>query len=146
MIKKNRYEDILNATAPVGNGIKGYPPMNVSDRAKIFAPFAALKGYEEAILAKQKIVIPRIELSEESREMLDLKMRRLLDFLRLHQHPILSIIYFTRTGTAEDEGEYIRFTGMVGKIDETSKILHIVDRKIPLHDIYNMEGEILDDL
>ena len=40
----------------------------------------------------------------------------------------------------------IRFTGMVGKIDETSKILHIVDRKIPLHDIYNMEGEILDDL
>lgn len=146
MIKKNKYEDILNAVPPVGQGLKGYPPMDISDRAKIFAPFAALKGYEEAILVKQKIVIPRIELSEESREMLDLKMCRLLELLKAQQHPILTIIYFSRAGAGVEEGEYIRFTGMVGKINETSKILHIVDLKISLHDIYNMEGESLDDL
>ncbi len=146
MIKKNRYEDILNAVPPVGQGLKGYPPMNIPDRAKIFAPFAALKGYEEAILAKQKIVIPRIELSEETKELLDQKIHILLKMLKQQQHPILTIIYFTRTGTGQDEGEYIRFTGMVGKIDETSKILHIVDLKISLHDIYSMEGEIFDSM
>ena len=146
MIKKNRYEDILNATPPVGQGLKGYPPMNIPDRAKIFAPFAALKGYEEAIFAKQKIVVPRINLSEETRDLLDQKMHLVLELLKRQQHPILTIIYFTRTRIGQDEGEYIRFTGMVGKIDETSKILHIVDLKIPLYDIYNMEGELFDDM
>ena len=146
MIKKSRYEDILNATPPVGQGLKGYPPMNIPDRAKIFAPFAALKGYEEAIFAKQKIVVPRINLSEETRDLLDQKMHLVLELLKRQQHPILTIIYFTRTGTGQDEGEYIRFTGMVGKIDETSKILHIVDLKVSLYDIYNMEGELFDDM
>ena len=146
MIKKNRYEDILNAVPPVGQGLKGYPPMNIPDRAKIFAPFAALKGYEEAILAKQKVVVPRIKLSEETRYLLDQKMHLVLELLKRQQHPILTIIYFARTGAGQDEGEYIRFTGMVGKIDETSKILHIVDLKIPLYDIYNMEGELFDDM
>ena len=145
-MKKSRYEDILNATPPVGQGLKGYPPMNIPDRAKIFAPFAALKGYEEAIFAKQKIVVPRINLSEETRDLLDQKMHLVLELLKRQQHPILTIIYFTRTRTGQDEGEYIRFTGMVGKIDETSKILHIVDLKISLHDIYSMEGEIFDSM
>ena len=39
--------------------------MNREDRAKQFMPFAALKGYPEALRKKEKIVVPKIELPEE---------------------------------------------------------------------------------
>ncbi|MBE5948351.1 MAG: hypothetical protein E7261_04900 [Lachnospiraceae bacterium] len=52
-----RYDDIINIGRP-----KSYrTPMDVANRAKIFMPFAALKGYEEAIVEQQKLVITRTE-------------------------------------------------------------------------------------
>lgn len=39
--------------------------MPASRRAKIYAPFDALKGLKEAIAAKEIIKVPRIELTEE---------------------------------------------------------------------------------
>ncbi|MBP1757002.1 MAG: hypothetical protein H6Q59_3400, partial [Firmicutes bacterium] len=44
------YDDILHTEYPLKNrDIIKHPKMTIEDRAKIFAPFAALKGYEEAI-------------------------------------------------------------------------------------------------
>ena len=40
----------------------------MDNRAKQFVPFAAVKGYEEALRAKEKIVEEKIELSEERKE------------------------------------------------------------------------------
>ena len=50
-----RYSKVLEKGKPVHNPgddfyIK-HPPMNLSRRAKIFSPFDALKGYDEAIAA-----------------------------------------------------------------------------------------------
>ena len=42
------YNDILHKSRPVSRR----HPMLISHRAKQFAPFAALKGYEEAIRAQ----------------------------------------------------------------------------------------------
>ena len=42
--------------------------MNQAARAKQFMPFAALKGYDIALRAKEKILVPKIELSEEIAE------------------------------------------------------------------------------
>ena len=39
------YDDIIKMKRPESNR----PKMDISDRAKIFMPFAALKGYEESI-------------------------------------------------------------------------------------------------
>ena len=39
--------------------------MPIEDRAKQFMPFAALKGLPEALAAREKIIVPRAELSEE---------------------------------------------------------------------------------
>ena len=47
------------------------------DRAKQFIPFAALKGYPEALRKKEKIVVPRAEVSEEYAEVLDRKLRKI---------------------------------------------------------------------
>jgi len=46
------YKDIINKERPVHDGDEfeaRHPKMTRENRAKIFAPFAALKGYEEAI-------------------------------------------------------------------------------------------------
>ena len=51
--------------------------MNREDRAKQFMPFAALKGYPEALRKKEKIVVPKIELPEEYQEELDRKLRQI---------------------------------------------------------------------
>lgn len=100
--------------------------MLISDRAKQFMPFAALKGLPEALLAKEKIIVPKIELSPEMAEELDLKMHR------LERGGIASIIYF-------HNDEYLKLSGMVARIDETSRILQIVNTKIPFDDILAME-------
>ena len=39
--------------------------MSREERAKQFMPFAALKGYEEALREKEKVMVPKVELSEE---------------------------------------------------------------------------------
>lgn len=42
--------------------------MSREERAKQFMPFAALKGHMEALRAREQIVVPREELSEEYKE------------------------------------------------------------------------------
>ncbi|MDO4166384.1 MAG: hypothetical protein Q4D32_03155 [Eubacteriales bacterium] len=55
LVTTHKYDDIIHMTYPLENrDVAKHPPMSRADRAKIFSPFAALKGYEEAIEAKQK--------------------------------------------------------------------------------------------
>lgn len=51
------YEDIIDKKRPVHDNDDfsiRHPKMSQEDRAKIFAPFAALKGYEEALEESSK--------------------------------------------------------------------------------------------
>ena len=142
----HKYDDIINTEYPLRNtDVIKHPRMTIKDRAKIFAPFAALKGYEKAIVAKQKIVVPRIKLSEESKEYLDLQLGKIERLLMKGHHPVITIVYFLKDKESnEDGGEYIQFTGMVAKFNQTSRILQIVDKRLQLDDIYSIEGEDLD--
>lgn len=142
----NKYDDIIHKEYPLkSSDIIKHPKMKLEDRAKIFAPFAALKGYEEAIAAKQKIVVPRIELSEESKEYLDLQLGRIERLLLSGQHPIITVVYFNKDKINSDYGgEYIQLTGMVAKFGLTSRILQIIDKRLQLDDIYSIEGEDLE--
>lgn len=54
------YDDIIEMEYPLKSSDRvKHPRMTIENRAKIFAPFAALKGHEEAIAAKRRIVVPR---------------------------------------------------------------------------------------
>ncbi len=144
----NNYDDIIDMEYPLKSSDKiKHPRMQLEDRAKIFTPFAALKGYEEAIAAKQKIVVPRIELSEESKEYLDLQLVKLERLLRKGQPPMITVVYFQKGKVDnKDGGEYIQFTGLAAKLDRNSRILQIVDKRLRLEDIYQIEGEELEHL
>ena len=101
------------------------PKMSREDRAKQFMPFAALKGYPEALAKKEKIVVPKAEVSEEYAQMLDQKLRR------VSKNDMITVVYFS-------DGEYLKKTGMVSRIDETARVLKIVNTKILFDDIYDI--------
>ncbi len=43
-----KYEDIINMERPMPRDVLAkHPRMSTADRAKIFSPFAALKGHDE---------------------------------------------------------------------------------------------------
>lgn len=97
-------------------------PMPTEKRAKQFMPFAALTGLAEALEAKEHVTVPRILLSDEMAEELDRKMHLL-------QRGILAtVIYY-------HEGEYVKVTGVVSRIDLTCRVLQIVQAKILFDDI-----------
>lgn len=96
--------------------------MPLDKRAAQFLPFKAVKGLDEALRAKEKIVVEKIQLSEESLSELDKKMHE------VKKGMMITVIYFSRD-------EYLKITGLVARIDETSRILQIVSTKIPFDDI-----------
>lgn len=102
--------------------------MPISDRAKQFMPFAALKGLPEALAQKEKITVPKIELSEEMAQMLDREMHKLT------KGSIATVVYFHRD-------EYLKITGMIARIDETSRLIQVVNTKISFDDILDVKVE-----
>ena len=101
------------------------PKMSREDRAKQFMPFAALKGYPEALRKKEKIVVPKAEVSEEYAEALDRKLRQ------VKKNDIITVVYFCND-------EYLKKTGMVSRVDDTARVLKIVNTKISFDDIYDI--------
>ena len=100
--------------------------MSQADRAKQFMPFAALKGYEEALRAKEKVVMPRMELSEEMAQELDRKLHQ------IQRNDMITVVYYNGE-------EYIRITGMVSRLDLDARVLKVVNTKILFEDISAIE-------
>lgn len=102
--------------------------MDRAERAKQFMPFDALKGFREALEEKERIVVPKRELSEEQKEELDLKMRQ------VRKGDIITVEYF-------HDGEYVQVTGRVSGIDEVGRVIKIVNTKIEMEDIVEVRRE-----
>ena len=105
-----------------------HPKMDRGNRAKQFMPFDALKGFREALEEKERIIVPKRELSEEQKEELDFKLRQ------IHKMDMITVEYF-------HEGEYVQVTGVVTRIDETSRLLKIVNTKIAFENIVDLQKE-----
>ncbi len=102
--------------------------MSRQDRAKQFVPFAALKGYEDALRAKEKVVVPKIELTEERKEELDRQIRK------IRPGDMAEVVYFS-------QGEYLRVTGMVSRLDVDARVLRVVNTGIAFADILEIRTD-----
>ena len=100
----------------------------MENRAKQFVPFAAVKGYEEVLRAKEKIVVEKIDLSEERKEELDFKLHQ------IHKNDIITVVYFYKD-------EYIKIEGMVSRLDIDARVIKVVNTKSPFEDIYDLSVE-----
>ena len=99
--------------------------MAISERAKQFMPFSALKGLSEALAAQEHIRVPKVELSEEMAQELDFKLRQ------LKVGESARITYFKG-------GDYIEITGIVAMIDPECRFLEIVYTRIAFDDLLDI--------
>lgn len=101
--------------------------MPISDRAKQFMPFAALRGHYAAIENASHEVVDKIELTEDAVEEIDYKLHL------IEANMIVTVIYYMAS-----TNEYIKFQGMVSKLNKEAKTIQIVDRVIHFEDILSI--------
>lgn len=99
--------------------------MTPAERAKQFMPFSALKGLEDALREKEKVKVPKPELSEDAAEIIDRTLRQ------LEPLNIITVVYYK-------DGEYLQTKGVIVKIDKENKRLQIVDTLIDFNDILDI--------
>ena len=131
------YDDIIDKDRPVSRRAR----MSIADRAKIFSPFAALKGFEEAIEKKNIIIKPRTELTDEEKDRLDESFHKLNEQLEKGEHPIVTVIYYTKDRYT-DEDVCMKKTGMVAKVAQDSGYIQVVDEKIQFKDLYSVSEAV----
>ena len=110
-----KYDDIIHMERPVS---RHHVPMPLENRAAQFAPFAALTGYDDAVDEAARITGSRIELSEEMKGELDMKLSEIASHIA--EHPEVSVTYFV-PDLLKDGGEYVTVTGVVRKINLTER-------------------------
>ncbi len=96
--------------------------MASADDAAQFMPFAALKGFEEALRAKERVVVEKKELSEDALDYLDYQ----LSIIKVGD--MVEAIYY-------DDDAYVKICGLVSKINTKAKYITIVKTDISFDDI-----------
>ena len=135
-----KYDDIIKLSHHIS---KKHPQMSMEERAAQFAPFAALVGYEDAVEETARITTKRIELNEEEKNALDIKLQMLNEQIRIQIYPNVTIMYFV-PDLKKDGGKYIKISGMVKKIDEYKQLIILDDKtEISINEIISINGESL---
>lgn len=129
----HKYDDIIDLVYPdQKKNNRKHPPMDIRDRAKLFLPFAALKGYDEAIQEKQKIYAYNKELSEDEKQFLSMQLAQIKRELETGNRPDAKITYFEPNPKYTDgRGEFKELSGSVCKVNETGNMLEIAGERIP---------------
>ncbi len=96
--------------------------MTNGQRAKIFAPYAALKGFGDCILGAECTAEERVMLGEDAQEELDRQLQH------LHRGDRITVTYY-------GAGRYAEVTGTVKRVDGEERLLCLGTRQIPLEDV-----------
>lgn len=121
---RSPYEDILHLPHHVS---KVHPPMRMHERAAQFSPFAALTGYDDAIVESRRLTDRALDLSEDERCLLDQKQCILRDLLP--QQPTITLTYFV-PDEKKQGGSYQTVTKSLRRIDEVARTFHMTDRQV----------------
>ena len=128
----NAYQDIIGKSRPVSK----HPKMAVENRAKIFAPFAALRGFEISILTKEqdRILVPKRLISDEMLE----ENEKILGRLQGGEH--IRLCWFNPVKVIDEVavGEYRTEPATVCGINPLSKELLLPEGSVPLDDIWEV--------
>ncbi len=124
-----------------------HPKMPLGQRAKIFAPFAALTGFEEAIEAKLERYVEKREMNEDEQEALDHTLAELYERTRrAGSPPVYAVVtYYLPCPDEQHEayglrGSYETATGRVRRVDPLlSKTLQIGERRLAFADLAAIE-------
>lgn len=135
------YQDIIHLSRPISM----HPKMAVSNRAKLFTPFAALRGFDIEIISQEqdRLLVPQITIADDQRD----TIWHNLNALRKDDWAIIT--HFTPVKTIENQvfGEYSVVSAPVIKVDDISQLLVVQGASIPFENIYQIvvqkvEGDV----
>ena len=107
----HQYDDIIDLPHHVS---ERHPQMPLIDRAAQFSPFAAVIGYDAAIIETARLTDKKRELSEEQK----LEINRQLNVLqtRIKTDPTITVVFF-EADSRKNGGEYRTVIGSAKRID-----------------------------
>lgn len=151
-----RYKDVLLKGKPQHSKTDTFrlrhPSMDVRKRAKIFAPFDALKGYNEAVAAKNVLYEDKRELNEEDQDELNRRFGILHNLtynsrMARANNVKITVTYYVPCSDENSEaygvlGQYQQITGICWNVDaEVTQTIRVDKKRIRLADIRNIESE-----
>ena len=131
------YDDIIHLPHHVS---KRHPQMSLYNRAAQFAPFAALTGYEEAIIETARLTAPKVDMMEDNQQLLDRKLALLSHSLR--EQTTVSITYF-QPDKKKSGGQYLTVTGVIKSIRDSERVILMADgKRVSIDTIISIDGDI----
>lgn len=128
------YSDIKDKSRPYYDDL---PQMPRHDRAAQFAPFAALTGYEDAVIETARFTNSRRELDEDGINRLNAQLCRLME--NISERPEVEVLYF-QPDKRKAGGSYISKKGEIRIIDSYENELVFTDgTRVPIADLYSVE-------
>lgn len=131
-----KYRDIIHAERPQNPAVlRRHPRMSIGDRAKIFAPFAALRGHGDQLLNEESKLHrqTKIELTDGQADILSKKLSKVEKGQRV------SVIYFHPD--ADELGYYLTVEGQVTAFDQVFKTIKLDKKTLSFDDIIDIFGE-----
>ncbi len=130
----SNYDDIINLPHHVSNV---HPRMSLYNRSAQFAPFAALTGYDDAIVETARLTDKRINLDESLIEIINNKLINIESII--NEHPLISVTYFVKD-KKKDGGSYITINGNVKRIDKDNNCIILNNKsKISIDEIIDVK-------
>ena len=129
-----QYYFIIHKTRPVPTR----PRMPRQNRAKIFAPYQALKGLNETLHSKDTVYVRRRELTEYAQECIDKRLRQ------LRRSDVATVTWFCPKPGEVDLGQYITVTGIVERVDPVFRVLLLSSKSISIENILDLRGDWFD--
>lgn len=137
----HNYDDIINLPHHVS---LRHARMSSADRAAQFSPFAALTGHDAAIKETARLTDGKIELTEDTKSMLDAKLHKLAE--NISAQPQIRLTWFVGD-ERKSGGKYLTAEVCVKSIDDFQRIITLTDgKKILIENIYEMESELFSEL
>ena len=126
------YQDILTLSRPISK----HPKMAIANRAKLFTPFSALRGFDIEILTTEqdRLLVPQIMLSADQRE----AIWRTLNALQ--KGDWVTVTHFQPVKSLDGQllGEHAVSSGMVKKVDDVEQLLVLEGYPIPFGNIHTL--------
>ena len=134
-----KYDDIINMERPISR----HPKMDLIKRSAQFAPFSSLNGYEDEIKETGRIVDTKIELDDDTKELISEK----LNIIKYHLNDKINIkITYFLYDELKNGGKYVTEKCYIKKINEIKKEI-VLDNNtiIKMDDIKDISGSIFDE-
>ena len=136
---RTTYADIIHLPHHEPDPMK-HPRMPLYKRAAQFAPFAALRGYDDMV--NEEIRVPEVdhkrELEEHEAEILNQKLNRIITLTEAGEHPTVTFTVY-EADKRKAGGRYVEITDSVKRVDIVNRVIELTSMDGFLNRVVNID-------